>query len=77
MDENEILTPEEEETTAEELLPEMPEDDPEEWERKRAEEWEAKMAPFKALRAQINEHDELMAETLYEVTMLELGEMEE
>ena len=68
MDENEVLTQEE--------LDPMPDPpfDPEEWERKRAEEWEAKMAPFKALRAQINEHDELMAETLYEVTMLELGE---
>lgn len=78
MDENEILTPEEEETTtAEDVMPDMPEDDPEEWDRKRKEEWEATLAPFKALRAQINEHDELMAETLYEVTMLELGEMEE
>ena len=46
-------------------------------ERKRREEWEAKLAPFKALRQTINEHDELMAETLYEVTLLELGEMEE
>ena len=72
MDEKEVLT-------TDELLEEMPgfpEYDPEEWDRKRAEEWEAKLAPFKALRAQINEHDELMAETLYEVTMLELGEKE-
>ena len=49
---------------------------PEEWDRKRKEAWEAELAPFKALRAQINEHDELMAETLYEVTKLELGELE-
>lgn len=75
MDENEILTMEDEAAAAE-LMPEMPEDDPEEWEQKRKEEWEAELAPFKALRAQINEHDELIAETLYEVTMLELGEME-
>ena len=74
MDENEVLTPEE--TPAEDMPP-MPPDDPEEWERKRKEEWEAKLAPFKALRQQINEHDELMAETLYEVTLIELGEMEE
>lgn len=72
MDEKEVLT-------TDELLEEMPgipEYDPEEWDRKRAAEWEAKLAPFKELRAQINEHDELMAETLYEVTMIELGEME-
>ena len=72
MDENEILTPEEE-ITAEEVMPDVPEDDPEEWDRKRKEAREAELAPFKALRAQINE---LMAETLYEVTMLELGEKE-
>lgn len=76
MDENEILTPEEE-IQAEDIMPDFPEDDPEEWERKRREEWEAKLAPFKTLRQTINEHDELMAETLYEVTLLELGEMEE
>lgn len=76
MDENEILTPEEE-IQAEDIMPDFPEDDPEEWERRRKEEWEAKLAPFKTLRQTINEHDELMAETLYEVTMLELGEMEE
>lgn len=74
MDENEILTPEEE-MVAEEPMPEPP-FDPEEWERKRKEEWEAELAPFKALHAQINEHDELMAETLYEVTMLELEKTE-
>ena len=71
MDENEVLSMEE--------LADIPDppDDPEEWERKRREEWETKLAPFKALRQTINEHDELMAETLYEVTLLELGEMEE
>ncbi len=50
-----------------------PDYDPEEDERRRREEWEAKLAPFKALREQIDEHDELMAETLYEVTLLEIG----
>ena len=59
------------------IMPDFPEDDPEEWDRRRKEEWEAKLAPFKALRQTINEHDELMAETLYEVTLLELGETEE
>ena len=72
MEENTVLTQEEEM----EILPDAPDFDPEEWERKRKEEEEAKVAPFKALRATINEHDELMAETLFEVTMLELGEME-
>lgn len=61
MDENEILTPEE------------PEFDPEYWEEKRREEWEAKLAPFRDLRTQINEHDDLMAEALYEITLLEIG----
>ena len=67
MDESVILTPDE--------LADMPDPpfDPEEWERKRREEWEAKLAPYKALREQINDHDELMAETLYEVTLLEIG----
>jgi len=71
MDENEALSMEE--------LADMPgpPDDPEEWERKRREEWEAKVKPYQELRAQINEHDELMAETLYEVTLLELGVEEE
>lgn len=72
MDENEVMTTEE---LAEDMPP-APDYDPEEWGRKRKEEEEAKIAPFKALRATINEHDELMAETLFEVTMLELGEME-
>jgi hypothetical protein len=71
MDENEVLTTEEMDD-----MPDAPDFDPEEWERKRQEEWEAKIAPFRNLRTQINEHDELMAETLYEVTLLELGEME-
>lgn len=74
MDENEVLTPEE--APVEEIVPDLPEDDPEEWERKRKEKWEEKLAPFKALRNQINEHDELMADALYEITLLELGEEE-
>ena len=70
MDENEVLTPE---------LADMPEppDDPEEDERRRREEWEAKIKPYRELRQQINEHDELMADMLYEVTLLELGVEEE
>ena len=71
MDENEVLT-------AEELTEAPgPDFDPVEWERKRREEQEAKIKPYEELRAQINEHDELMAETLYEVTLLELGIEEE
>ena len=71
MDENEVLTMEE--------LADMPEPpyDPEEDERRRQEEWEAKIKPFRDLRTQINEHDELMADMLYEVTLLELGVEEE
>lgn len=61
MDENEILSPE------------TPDFDPEYWERKRHEEQEAQLAPFRALRAQLNEHDDLMAEALYEITLLEMG----
>jgi len=44
-----------------------------EWERERQAAWEAKIKPFRDMKAQINEHDDLMAETLYEVTLLELG----
>lgn len=71
MDENEVLDME--------GMADMPgpPDDPEEWERKRREEQEAKLAPYKATREQINEHDELMADMLYEVTLLELGVEEE
>lgn len=61
MDENEILSPE------------TPDFDPEYWERKRREEQEAQLAPFRALRAQLNEHDDLMAEALFEITLLEMG----
>ena len=65
MPENEVL----EEVT----MPDNPDFDPDYWDRKRKEEWEAKLAPYKALREQINEHDELMADALYEITLLELG----
>ena len=68
MDENEVLTPEEQDA-----MPDYPDFDPEYWEEKRREEWEAKLAPYRATRAQINEHDDLMAEALYEITLIELG----
>lgn len=68
MDENEVLI-QEEPTPA----PEPP-FDPEEWERKRREEWEKLLAPAKQTKAQINDHDEMLAEVLYEVTLLEMGE---
>ena len=45
----------------------------EEWERERKAAWEAKIAPYRGLKSQINEHDDLMAEALYEITILEIG----
>lgn len=73
MDENEVMT-------TEELtdIPDPPDFDPEEWERKRKEEWEAMLAPYKAAAEQrkesaeiIAEHDELLADMLFETTMNE------
>lgn len=62
MDENEVMTTEE-------------------WERKRKEEWEAKLAPYKVASDQrkesaeiIAEHDELLADMLFEMTMNEIEE---
>lgn len=62
MDENEVMTTEE-------------------WERKRKEEEEAKIAPYKAASDQrkegaeiIAEHDELLADMLFEMTMNEIEE---
>ena len=53
----------------------------EEWERKRKEEEEAKIAPYKAASDQrkesaeiIAEHDELFADMLFEMTMNEIEE---
>jgi len=64
-------------------LTEEPEPEPgptpeqeEEWERERMAAWEAKIKPYRDLKAQVNEHDDLMADALYELTLLELG-MEE
>lgn len=48
----------------------------EEWERQRLAEWNAKIQPYRDFKAQVNEHDDLMADALYELTLLELG-MEE
>lgn len=73
MDENEVMT-------TEELtdIPDPPDFDPEEWERKRKEEWEAMLAPYKTAAEQrkesaeiIAEHDELLADMLFEITMNE------
>ena len=70
MDENEIMTTE---------FPDNPDYDPEEWKRKRKEEEEARLAPYKAAAAQrqesaeiIAEHDELLADMLFEMTMNEM-----
>ena len=53
----------------------------EEWEKKRKEEEEAKIAPYKAASDQrkesaeiIAEHDELLADMLFEMTMNEIEE---
>lgn len=67
MDENDILTPE-----MSEIIP-VPDYDPDEWDRKRREAQEAALAPYRATRNQINEHDELMADILYEITLMEIG----
>ena len=48
----------------------------EEWERERKAAWEAKLKPYRELAEAVKEHDELMADVLYEVTLLEIG-MEE
>ncbi len=76
MDENEIMT---EELTEE--IPDLPDDDPDEWERKRREEEEARLAPYRAAAEKRNEsaaiiaeHDELLADMLFEMTMNELAE---
>ncbi len=45
----------------------------EEWERERKAAWEAQIAPFRVLKEQITEHDDLMADALYEITLLEMG----
>lgn len=73
--EDEVMTTEE---LAEDMPP-APDYDPEEWERKRKEEWEAKLAPYKAASGQrkesagtIAEHDELLADMLFEMTMNEI-----
>lgn len=44
-----------------------------EWERERLAAWNALIQPYRDLKAQINVHDDLMADALYELTMLELG----
>ena len=45
----------------------------EEWERERIAAWNALIQPYRDLKTQISEHDDLMADALYEITMLELG----
>lgn len=45
----------------------------EEQERERQALWEAKIKPYRDIKNQIAEHDDLMAETLYEITLLQLG----
>jgi len=77
-EEETVETPETEPETGE---PEEEEHHPtpeeeEEWERERQAEWDAKMLPMKTLHEAVAEHDDLLADTLYELTLLELG-MEE
>lgn len=45
----------------------------EEWERERIAAWNALIQPYRDLKQQIAEHDDLMAESLYEITLLQLG----
>ena len=72
MNENEVLTPEE--------MPEpAPDYDPEEEEERRRREHEAELAPYKAAAKQrkesaeiVAEHDNLLADMLFEITMNEM-----
>ena len=72
MDENEVLTPDE--------MPEpAPDYDPEEEEERRRREHEAELAPYKAAAKQrkesaeiVAEHDNLLADMLFEITMNEM-----
>ena len=73
MDENEVMTTE---------FTDSPDYDPDEWERKRKEAEEARLAPYKAAAAQrqesaeiIAEHDELLADMLFEMTINEMEEI--
>lgn len=79
-----------EETTAEAMdevtvdaaeMPDAPDFDPDEWERKRREAEEAELAGARAAAKQrkesaaiIAEHDELLADMLFEMTMNEMSE---
>ena len=45
----------------------------EEQERERQAIWEAKTKPYRDMKNQLAEHDDLMAEALFEITMLQLG----
>ena len=79
-----------EETTAEAMdevtvdaaeMPDAPDFDPDEWERKRREAEEAELAGARAAAEQrkesaaiIAEHDELLADMLFEMTMNEMSE---
>ena len=45
----------------------------EEQERERQAIWNARIKPYRDIKNQIAEHDDLMAETLYEITLLQLG----
>lgn len=62
-------------------MPDAPDFDPDEWERKRREAEEAELARARAAAKQrkesaaiIAEHDELLADMLFEMTMNEMSE---
>lgn len=62
-------------------MPDAPDFDPDEWERKRKEAAEAELAGAKAAAEQrkesaaiIAEHDEMLADMLFEMTMNEMSE---
>ena len=68
---NEAL--EEEITQAEEMAPELDEKELAMIEDEQREEHEKSLAPYRAVHAQQNDQDDLLAELLFEVDLLKLG----
>lgn len=67
------------ENEALEMIEEIPDPRPtpeqeEEWERQRIAEYEAKIAPFRALRAAIDQHDEAIIDAQFDIDLLKMEE---
>ena len=65
---------------AQEAEPDFPEPTPEEeeeWERERRAAREAMLAPYRAIKETMADHDDLLADMLYEMTMIEIGTEDE